>query len=88
MASSISNAMGRLTQITGVNDEVRLMGHRVDLVDCRLQSSGDVRIGWLVKADVTVADLHKAEVPAFACILISGLGECPRHRNTSAHGPD
>ena len=77
-----------LTQITGVNDEIRFVGHGIDLVDRRLQSSGDVRIGRLVKTDVTVADLHKAEVPAFAGIFAIALGECPRHRDAAAHGPD
>src|SRR6266481_2433770 len=41
-----------LTQIAGVNDEIRFVGERVDLVDCRLQSRGDVRVCRLVKADV------------------------------------
>src|ERR1700675_5065073 len=77
-----------LTQITGVNDEIRFVGHRVDLVDCRLQSSGDVRVGRLVKADVAVADLHKAEVSALVGTSISGLGESFRHWNATAKGPD
>src|SRR5207237_2493886 len=71
-----------LTQITGVNDEIRFVRHGIDFVDCRLQSSRDVRICRLVKTDVAVADLHKAEVPAFAGTSISSLGECQRHRNT------
>src|SRR6202790_5281784 len=79
-----------LTQIAGVNDEIWVMGHRVDLVDGRLQSSGDVRVGRLVETDVTVADLDKAKVGAFAFarILAVAFGECPRYRDATAHGPD
>src|SRR6202140_3220124 len=77
-----------LTQIAGVNDEIRFVGHRVDLVDCRLQSGGDVRVGRLVKTDVTVADLDKAEVPAFAGIFAVAFGECSRYWDATAHGPD
>src|SRR5712692_11166084 len=77
-----------LTQITGVNDEIRFVRHRVDLVDRRLQRSGYVRVCWLVKTDVTVADLHKAEVRAFAGVFTAVLGERPRDRNATAHGPD
>src|SRR5258708_37722819 len=54
-----------LAQIAGVNDEIRFVGQRVDLVDRPLQSCGDVGVSWLVKADVAVADLDKAEVPTF-----------------------
>ena len=71
-----------------MNDEIRFVGERVDLGDCRLQSRRDVRICWLVKADVAVADLDKAEVPAFAGILTVAFGECPRYRDATAHGPD
>ena len=71
-----------------MNDEIRLVGHRVNFVDCRLQRGSDVRIGRLIETDVAVADLHKAEVPAFAGTSISSLGECPRHWNATAHGPD
>src|SRR5713101_3993387 len=77
-----------LTQIAGVNDEIRLVGQRVDFIDRRLQSRSDIRICWLVKADVAVADLDKAEVPAFAGILTVAFGECPRYRDATAHGPD
>src|ERR1700675_503681 len=75
-----------LTQNAGVNDEIRFVGHGIDLVDCRLQSGGDVRIRWLVETDVAVADLDKAEVPSFAGILAIAFGECPRYRDASAHG--
>src|ERR1700733_15637102 len=62
-----------LTQIAGMNNEIRCVRHGVDFVDRRLQSSGDVRIGWLVKADVAVADLDKAEVRTFAGIFVGPL---------------
>ena len=71
-----------------MNDEIRCVRHGIDLVDGRLQSSGDVRIGWLVKTDVTVTDLDKAEVRAFAGIFAAAFGECPRYRNATAHSPD
>src|SRR6202040_130619 len=74
----------KLTQIAGVNNEIRRVGHGIDLVDRRLQGSGDIRIRRLVKTDVTVADLNKAEVRAFAGILAAALGECPRYRNATA----
>src|SRR2546430_2726718 len=77
-----------LTQVAGVNDEIWFVGHRVDLIDRRLQSCGDVLICWLVKADMAVADLDKAEVPTFAGILTVAFGECPRYRDATAHGPD
>jgi hypothetical protein len=37
---------------------------------------------------VAVADLHKAEVPAFAGVLAVAFGEGPRHWNASAYSPD
>src|SRR4030095_5190708 len=77
-----------LTQIAGVNNEIWFVRHGIELVDCRLQSGGDIRIGWLGKADMTVADLHKAEVPAFAGMLAIDLGEGPRWRGGPAHRPD
>src|ERR1700680_3196089 len=77
-----------LTQIAGVNDEIRLVGERVDFIDRRLQSRGDVRICGLVKTDVAVANLDKAEVGAFAGILTVAFGECPRYGDATAHGPD
>src|SRR5260370_15534292 len=76
-----------LTQITGVNDEIRRVRHRVDFVDCRLQSSGNVRVGRLVKADVAVADLNKAEVPTFPRTSISGLVDHPTYQEATAHAP-
>src|SRR5580704_17679676 len=78
----------KLAQITGMNDEVRCVGHGVDLVDRRPQSRGEIRIGRLAKTDVAVADLDKAEVRAFAGIIAAALGECPRYRDATAHGPD
>src|SRR6266404_4864217 len=77
-----------LTQIAGMNDEIRFVGHRVDFIDRCLQSSGDVRVSRLVETDVTVADLDKAEVPTFAGIPAVAFGECPRYRDATAHGPD
>src|ERR1700730_80359 len=73
-----------LTQITRVNDEIRCVGHGIDLVDCRLQSSGDVGIGWLVKTDVAVADLDKAKIRAFADIFAAAFREGPRYRDATA----
>src|SRR5207302_5107611 len=65
-----------------------LVRHGIDLVDRCLQSRDDVRIGRFVKADVAVADLYKAEVPAIAGILAIDLGEGPRPRDATAHRPD
>ena len=71
-----------------MNDEVRFVGHGVDLVDRYLQRGNNIWIGRLVKTDVAVADLYKAEIGSYASILAAALGECPRHRNAAAHGPD
>src|SRR6202022_239089 len=76
-----------LTQITGVDDEVRCVVHGIVFFVRGLQSSGDSRISGLVKTDVTVADLNKAEIPALAGPFVAAFGECPRHRNAAAHGP-
>src|SRR5271155_2822030 len=75
-----------------MNNEIRCVRHGIDFVDRRLQSSGDVRIGWFVKPDVAVADLDKAEVRAFAGIFVGTLAtafcESPGYRNATTHGPD
>src|SRR5579872_535739 len=73
-----------------MNNEIRGVGHGIDFVDRRLQSSGDIRIRRLVEADVTVADLDKAEVRAFGGIFILAAAFCegPRYRDAAAHGPD
>src|SRR5580704_17940680 len=71
-----------------MNDEIRLVGHRVNLVDRRLQSRGDIRVSRLVEADVTVADLHESKVRTFARTSIGGLREYSRPRNATAHRPD
>src|ERR1700751_1991664 len=54
-----------LAEIAGVNNEIWFLRHGVNLVDCRLQSRGNIWIGRFVKADVAIADLHKGEVRAF-----------------------
>jgi hypothetical protein len=77
-----------LTKIAGVDDEVRFVGHGVDLVDCDLERSRNVWIGRLVEADVAVADLHKGEVRAFADIFAGVFGEYARCGNATAHRPD
>ena len=77
-----------VTQITGVNDEIGFVGHGVDLVDCGLQSGGDVRVGRFVKSDVAVADLYKGEVPAFSSVFAVAFSEGPRRWNAAAHSPD
>ncbi len=51
-----------MREVAGVNEKLRLLGQRVDLVDGGLQRAGNVRIGRLVEADVAVADLDKREV--------------------------
>ncbi len=70
-----------------MNNEIRFVGHRIDLVDRGLQRGRDIRICRLVKADVAVADLHKAEVRAFAGVFAATFGECPRYRNAATHRP-
>ena len=63
------------------------LGQPIDLVDRRLQRRDHIRIGRLVESHVAVADLDKAEVPAFAGMSIHspwrrpGTPEC--HRSSS-----
>ena len=82
----------QLTQIAGVNDEIRLVRHGVYLVNCLLQGDRNVLIGWLIKADVAIADLHKGKVRAFVSVLVavfvSILGESPGYRDAAAHSPN
>ena len=48
-----------MRQISGMNQEVRRLRQRIDLVDGNLQRSVHIGIGGLVESDVAVADLHE-----------------------------
>ena len=55
---------GKVTQVTCMQDEIWRSGQCVDLRDRFLQRADDIFIGFLVKTDVAVADLHEGEIPA------------------------
>ena len=71
---------GEMCHVAGVYDELRLVRQRVDSVDRRLQGGGDVGICLLVKADVTIANLHEIDRPRDAARQ-GGTG----HESAGAH---
>ena len=75
-----------MTDIAGMNDELRRMRKRVDFVYGGLQRGGDIRIRGLVESDMAIADLDEVK---FA--LGSGgrsLAESPRAEDAAADGPE
>src|ERR1041384_6523694 len=62
--------LGKVCEIPGVENQVRLVDRGIDLIDSRLQGAVDVGIGGLVKADVAVADLNEGEVGGFGLALL------------------
>src|SRR5690242_2879647 len=52
---------GELRDVAGVNDEIGPVRQRLHLGDGFAEGSTSVGIGWLVEADVAVADLRKRE---------------------------
>src|SRR5215216_3376282 len=51
----------QVRDVAGVNQKRRLILERIDLVDCLCKCLRDVMIWVLVKTDMAVADLDKAE---------------------------
>src|SRR5581483_5151806 len=76
---------GIVAEVTGMNQELRLIRQRIDLVHGRLEGRNHIRIGWLVEADVSVADLNEVELSPSVLFV---LAECPGAQNTATHGPD
>src|SRR5206468_3338704 len=75
---------GKMTQVTGVQDEVRRRRQRVDLRDRLLQRADDIFVRLFVKTDVAVADLHEAEIGTsdWRC-----CAEQFRREDSTAHRP-
>ena len=51
--------LGEMGDVAGVNRQRRLDGHGVDVVDRLLERGRDVGIGFLVEADMRIADLQE-----------------------------
>src|ERR1700730_12104022 len=75
-----------MADVARVQQEFRRLCQPIDFVHGRLQGPNHVRIGWLVEAQVAVADLYEAEVYA-VYMSIHALGEGTRHWNATAHRP-
>src|SRR5580692_2041225 len=56
------SGLGRMTDVTGVDDELGRLRESVDLIDRGLEGAGDIRISRLGKADVAVADLDEVQI--------------------------
>src|SRR3984893_12512844 len=73
-----------MREVAGVNEKLRLLWKRVDLVDRCLHRAGNVGISRLVEAAMAVADLHKREI-VFRCFRVGSQqfrgghasGNCP-----------
>src|SRR5258708_25082733 len=77
--------LGCVAQIACVNNEVGLLWQGVDLIDRRLERTGDVGIRGLVEAHVAVADLDEVEFPLRRNHL---LADSLRRQYAAANGPD
>jgi hypothetical protein len=83
--------LGGVAEISSVNDEVRLLRQAVNLIDGRLERTGDVGIRRLVETHVAIANLDEVELPfCRGHLLAEGLrcqdaaANCP---NDSSSGP-
>ncbi len=56
----------RVADVAGMDHERRLVRHRHDLIDRRVERGARVRIGGLCEADVAVGDLNEGKA-AFRC---------------------
>src|SRR5580658_3177354 len=77
--------LGKVGQVAGVENQVRLTDSRVDLVHGHLQGTVDVAVSRLVEADLTVADLNEGEVGGFG--LVVGSAEELRARYAPGERP-
>jgi hypothetical protein len=66
--------LGQMRDVAGVNDQRRLRRHAVDVVDCLGQRAIDVRIRFLVEADMRVADLHEQRLAQIGGSVFVGGG--------------
>src|SRR6516225_1136011 len=74
----------RVAEVAGMNEKLRLVVERIDLIYCTLQSAVHVGVCRAIEPDVTVANLHKSQV-AFGGL--PPLSKCFRGRDPSADGP-
>ena len=63
--------LGKVGEVAGVENQVRLLNGGVDLVDGHLQRTVDVSICRLVEADVAVANLNDSEVGGLGFAFLS-----------------
>src|ERR1700761_8362156 len=79
-----------MAQVACMDQKVRRMLQRGDLVDRFLQGRGDVSIRRFAQADVAIADLNEAETGASASahLMAGHLAESFRRKNASAHRPN
>src|SRR5262249_12878746 len=78
--------LGKVREVAGVENQVRLLDGSVDLVDGDLQRTINVSVGRLVEADVAVADLNKSEVGGFGLAFLRA--EQPRTGYAAGERPD
>src|SRR5579859_3844685 len=62
--------IGKMADVTGVQNELRRIGQGVDLVHGGLERADDVRIRRFVEAHVAIADLHKTQPSHFVGLHI------------------
>src|SRR6476469_9875741 len=82
---------GKVREVTCVENKIRLLDGRVDLVDSQLQGAVDVSIRRLVEADVAVADLNERKIGFVLAVrrteeLRAGHSFCERPYDSGA-GP-
>jgi len=72
--------LGEVGDVAGVDDQRRLLGHRVDEIDRPAERSGDIGIGVLGESDVGVAHLQEQRLAerGEALLVVSGTGEIDR----------
>ena len=73
--------LGKMRQISGVQEQVGPARERVDSIDRDPQCAGHILVDLLAKADVAVADLRKGEIIG-ACFI--RLTQRPRGENSAA----
>src|SRR4051794_34392353 len=79
--------LGELRDVARMQYERRPLRERVELRDRLTQGGPHIRVGFLVEANVAVADLGEEDA------LLLGLGEkwraadCERFRDAGIHGP-
>jgi hypothetical protein len=76
-----------MRQIAGVNEKVRSRGACPNPVQGSLEGCRNICVGWLVKTNVAVADLDKAEVGLGSGVSRAAT-KCMRERHSSHETPN